>query len=61
MKQPIQSNVVGTSKNNLIETFSKLTCSVGPFNDKIFGVSQKEVQISAAKRYHKLGFLGQVI
>ena len=55
MKQPIQSNVVGTSKNNLIETFPKLTSSVGPFNvdppseyDKSLkaNIGHKEAQIS---------------
>ena len=72
MKQPIQSNVVGTSKNNLIETFSKLTCSVGPINvdppspppeyDKIFGVSisHKEGQISELRDTLN-SVLGQVI
>ena len=55
MKQPIQSNVVGTSKNNLIETFSKLTWGVCPFNvdppseyDKSLkeNIGHKEAQIS---------------
>ena len=71
MKQPIQSNVVGTSKNNLIDTFSKLACSVGPIlltslppseYDKIFGVSisHKEGQISELRDTLN-SVLGQVI